>query len=104
MQKLLKIRLFNNWNDNIVQSGDGQMLIISQFTLYGKLKGNKLDFHLAMKAPEAKVVYESILGDLTKAMPGKIHSGIFGAMMEVNILNDGRKFVPRVRLTSSCHD
>lgn len=91
INKLLKIRLFNNWNDSVVQA-DGELLIISQFTLYGKLKGNKVDFHLAMKSVDAELMYDDIVGKLSSIMPGKVKTGTFGAMMEVAIVNDGRKW------------
>lgn len=78
------------WNDNIKQVG-GEILIISQFTLLSQLKGNKVDFHRAMKAAEAKLMYEDIVQGLNAALPDSVQSGIFGAMMQVEILNDGRK-------------
>ena len=104
MNKLLKIRLWNKvddqstlasdttlrWSDNIEQTR-GEILIVSQFTLLSQLKGNKVDFHRAMRGSAAKELYDSILARLELAMPGKIQSGTFGAMMQVEIINDGRK-------------
>lgn len=66
------------------------MLIISQFTLFSQLKGNKVDFHRAMKGPDAKVLFESVVSQLREAMPGRLETGVFGAMMQVEIVNDGR--------------
>lgn len=107
MKKLLNIRLWSRpgidteliekpisqrWNDNIVQCGGG-ILIISQFTLYGQLKGNKVDFHRAMKGEQAKVLYDNIVAFLRAEMLDreKVQTGVFGAMMEVTVVNDGRE-------------
>ncbi|ORY86418.1 putative D-tyrosyl-tRNA deacylase [Protomyces lactucae-debilis] len=88
INKLLKVRLFRHWNDNIEQAS-GSILLISQFTLYGKLKGNKLDFHLAMKSEPAEVLYESVLSGLRASLPERVQAGVFGGMMVVSIENDG---------------
>ena len=65
---------------------------MSQFTLYHVLKGNKLDFHQAMAGEDSKSFYEKFLSEMRKAHPGgahRIQDGRFGAMMDVNIVNDG---------------
>jgi D-tyrosyl-tRNA(Tyr) deacylase len=70
---------------------DGEMLIISQFTLYGDAqKGNRPGFIDAAKPDEAIPLYEKFI-DRVKEQIGesKIKTGIFGAMMVVKILNDG---------------
>lgn len=118
VRKLLSIRLWNKneggselsgtpslrWSDNIEQAR-GSILIISQFTLYSQLKGNKVDFHRAMKCTDAQVVYDSIVHRLTEAMPdGRIQTGVFGAMMQVEIVNDGRECYRRPWISSQCHD
>lgn len=49
-----------------------------------------MDFHLAMAGDEAKSMYEDLLAELKKSHnDGKIKDGAFGAMMQVNITNDG---------------
>lgn len=69
---------------------DFEILCISQFTLYYKLKGNKPDFHHAMGGDRAKEMYDSLLQTLGKDYKAeKIKDGIFGAMMNVQIFNDG---------------
>lgn len=88
------------WNDNIKQVG-GEILIVSQFTLLSQLKGNKVDFHRAMKAGEAKIIYEDIVRGLNTELPNRIQTGIFGAMMQVEIVNDGRKSMSRLINPSS---
>lgn len=67
-----------------------EILCISQFTLYYKLKGNKPDFHHAMGGERAKEMYDQLLVTLGKDhSPEKIKDGVFGAMMNVQIFNDG---------------
>lgn len=67
-----------------------EILSISQFTLYYKLKGNKPDFHHAMSGEKAKELYNKLLQKLgTDYDPSKIKDGAFGAMMEVSIQNSG---------------
>lgn len=69
-RKLLSIRLFDDdagkrWQKS-VKDLQLEMLCVSQFTLYNRLKGNKPDFHLAMSGPEAQDLYNSLLQQLQK--------------------------------------
>lgn len=67
----------------------GEILIVSQFTLHGRVhKGTKPDFSKSMKADKAKVIYEQFISKLQEKGI-LVQSGEFGAMMEVNIINDG---------------
>lgn len=67
-----------------------ELLCISQFTLYHRLKGNKPDFHLAMQGSDAENLYNFILSELGKKYEvDKIKDGKFGAYMQVHIQNDG---------------
>ena len=67
-----------------------ELLIVSQFTLYGVLKGNKPDFHNSKNAKEANILYEKMIEQLKKAYDeNKIQTGKFGALMEVDLCNDG---------------
>ena len=67
-----------------------EILCISQFTLYYHLKGNKPDFHAAMPGGQSQEFYNSFLDIMRKLYdPTKIKDGQFGAMMQVNIQNDG---------------
>ncbi|KAF8038565.1 hypothetical protein BT93_B1181 [Corymbia citriodora subsp. variegata] len=94
-RKVLNMRLFTNestgrgWDQNVMQKNYG-VLLVSQFTLYGFLKGNKPDFHVAMAPQKAKPFYESLVERFRKAYnPDAIKDGVFGAMMKVNLVNDG---------------
>jgi D-tyrosyl-tRNA(Tyr) deacylase len=70
---------------------DGEMLIISQFTLYGDAqKGNRPGFTDAAKPGEAVPLYEKFIARVKENLSeSKVKSGIFGAMMLVKIFNDG---------------
>jgi len=77
------------WDSNVVDN-DYDIMVVSQFTLYGILKGNKPDFHLALNPKEALVLYESFVNELKKMYkPEKIQTGRFGEYMAVDYVNDG---------------
>ncbi|KAL3820394.1 hypothetical protein ACJIZ3_006299 [Penstemon smallii] len=94
-RKVLNMRLFpneitgKNWDQNVMQK-NYEVLLVSQFTLYGVLKGNKPDFHVAMPPEAAKPFYASLVERFQKAYRSDaVKDGIFGAMMKVNLVNDG---------------
>ena len=94
-KKILSVRVFDDpvsgkrWNKS-VKDLELEVLCVSQFTLYHILKGNKVDFHFAMSGDSAKAMYEDLLKEMSTQYDGtKIKDGKFGAMMEVNIANDG---------------
>ncbi|KAF3451399.1 hypothetical protein FNV43_RR07494 [Rhamnella rubrinervis] len=94
-RKVLNMRLFPNentgrgWDQNVMQR-NYQVLLVSQFTLYGFLKGNKPDFHVAMPPQKAKPFYTSLVDRFKQSYnPDAIKDGVFGAMMKVNLVNDG---------------
>ncbi len=70
---------------------DGEVLIISQFTLYGDArKGNRPSFIEAARPEEAIPLYEKFIERVKQYLgASKVKTGIFGAMMEVKIINDG---------------
>lgn len=73
-----------------VKDMNHEILCISQFTLYHRLKGNKPDFHLAMSGDKAKDLYNEFLKKLgTQYDSEKIKDGKFGEYMQVHIQNDG---------------
>ncbi|BCD59334.1 MULTISPECIES: D-aminoacyl-tRNA deacylase [unclassified Nitratiruptor] len=91
VKKIVKLRLFPNSEgkmDKNILEVNGEVLVVSQFTLAGNAKkGNRPDFTAAMPPKEAKELYETFCKELAKHIPTK--TGIFGAMMEVGIINDG---------------
>lgn len=73
-----------------VQGVGGEILCVSQFTLFGRLSGNKPDYSKAMPPAQAKEMYEGFLTLLRSAHPGdKVQDGVFGAMMNVLSVNEG---------------
>lgn len=83
--------LSNLWKKNIKEV-NGEILSVSQFTLYAKTKkGTKPDFHRSQKSELANVLYESFLGYLKKEIGDekKVFNGKFGAMMSCSITNEG---------------
>lgn len=90
-KKIVNLRIFDDengvMNKSILDVG-GQILSISQFTLYGDAtKGNRPSYIKALNGKEAIKLYERFNMELNKYV--KILSGVFGADMEVSILNDG---------------
>lgn len=95
VRKILNLRIFDNpsngkrW-DKSAKELNLEILCISQFTLYHIIKGNKLDFHLAMAGEQSKDFYHQFLSEIrAQYKSDRIKDGQFGAMMEVNITNDG---------------
>ncbi|EPY52984.1 D-Tyr-tRNA deacylase [Schizosaccharomyces cryophilus OY26] len=93
--KVLKLRLFENaqdqpWKQTILEV-QGEILCVSQFTLHARVnKGAKPDFHRSMKGPEAVQLYESVLEGLKTSLGNdKVKNGVFGAMMNVQLTNNG---------------
>ena len=92
--KCCNLRIFEDENDKMnlsIKDISGEMLIISQFTLYGDTrKGNRPSFNQAAPPVLAENLYKKFI-DRVKNNIGedKVQSGIFGAMMEVEIINDG---------------
>ncbi|BAF69187.1 D-aminoacyl-tRNA deacylase [Nitratiruptor sp. SB155-2] len=91
IKKIVKLRLFPNESgkmDKNILEVKGSVLVVSQFTLAGNAKkGNRPDFTAAMPPKEAKELYDHFCQKLSLHLP--VQTGLFGAMMEVGIINDG---------------
>ncbi|NLY82764.1 MAG: D-tyrosyl-tRNA(Tyr) deacylase, partial [Clostridiales bacterium] len=71
------------------ESVGGELLLISQFTLYANCKkGNRPSFMAAGKPDDAKKLYEYIICECKKRCP-VVEKGVFGGDMKVHIVNDG---------------
>lgn len=92
VNKLLKLRIFEDENGKTnldLSSVNGELLIISQFTLYADCrKGNRPSYTNAGNPDLANELYEYIIAQCQKEFPNVQH-GIFGAYMKVSLLNDG---------------
>lgn len=91
--KISKLRIFSDENDKInlsVNDINGDILVVSQFTLYADCrKGNRPSFVNACEPSRANSLYEYFMAYLGTRINGKVEHGIFGADMKVSLLNDG---------------
>eukprot|EP00092_Neocalanus_flemingeri_P094878 GFUD01120688.1.p1 GENE.GFUD01120688.1~~GFUD01120688.1.p1 ORF type:complete len:154 (-),score=63.14 GFUD01120688.1:104-565(-) len=94
VRKLVSLRMWEDesgrrWAKSAKDLGL-EVLCVSQFTLYHVMKGNKPDFHLAMGGDQSKQFYLNFLEEIKKAYKeDKIKDGVFGANMQVELVNDG---------------
>lgn len=92
IHKMINLRIFSDENDKTnlnLSSVNGELLIISQFTLYADCKhGNRPSFINAGKPDQAEELYEYIIAKCKEFVP-KVEHGVFGAAMKVSIANDG---------------
>jgi D-tyrosyl-tRNA(Tyr) deacylase len=74
-----------------LEDAGGSLLVVSQFTLYGDVqRGHRPSFTAAAPPPEAEPLYESFLQRAREALGAdRVRSGVFGAMMQVRMVNDG---------------
>jgi len=93
--KVLKLRLWDDaaggrWKRSVQDIG-GEVLCVSQFTLLASTKkGSKPDFHGALGGDQAKDLYQLFYAKVQQRYsPEKVKDGIFQAMMEVALVNDG---------------
>jgi len=90
--KLIKLRIFSDENNKInlsLKDINGELLIVSQFTLYADChKGNRPNFTQAGKPDDAERLYNFFV-EYCKKSVSTVQTGIFGADMKVNLLNDG---------------
>ncbi len=91
-KKIVDLRIFPDdkkpMNQSVVDIG-GELLIVSQFTLYaGCKKGRRPDFMQAAKPDVAEDIYEEVI-DILLRTGLRLETGVFGAHMEVSLVNDG---------------
>lgn len=91
--KIVNIRLFNDADGVMnlsVKDIDGDVLLVSQFTLHASTKkGNRPSYIKASKAEFAIPMYEKMIRQLTIDLGKPVQTGVFGADMKVSLLNDG---------------
>ena len=93
IQKLIHLRIFGDEEGKMnlsVSDISGDLLIVSQFTLFADTKkGNRPSFIRSARPEQARPLYEYFLSQLKKEFSGKIENGVFGANMQVELINDG---------------
>lgn len=92
VEKIMGLRIFEDENEKMnlsIMDVKGELLIVSQFTLYGDVrKGKRPNFTSSAPPDVAKKMYRDFI-DKCKNYDIKVEEGIFGANMKVNIINDG---------------
>ena len=92
LKKLLGLRIFEDENGKTnlsLKDVDGELLLVSQFTLYANCKkGNRPSFIEAGEPAKAEALYEYMISEARKSVPVVQH-GSFGADMKVSLINDG---------------
>ncbi|HUH11958.1 MAG TPA: D-aminoacyl-tRNA deacylase [Longimicrobiales bacterium] len=91
--KIVSLRLFTDDEERMNVGFDeagGELLVVSQFTLYGDVRKGRRPSFVDSAPPEiASPLYERFVALLEARAPGRVATGRFGAMMEVELVNDG---------------
>lgn len=88
VKKIVNMRIFEEKFSKSILDINGEILLIPNFTIPAIIKkGTRPNFQNSMPPKEAKIMYNKMLEELNSLIPTK--SGIFGANMQVNIINDG---------------
>ncbi len=91
--KISQLRIFNDENEVMnksVQDVNGDIIVVSQFTLHASTKkGNRPSYLKASKPNVAIPLYEAFVASIEKAIKKKVQTGQFGADMKVYLINDG---------------
>lgn len=91
--KISQLRIFNDENEVMnksVQDVNGDIIVVSQFTLHASTKkGNRPSYLKASKPNVAIPLYEAFVASIQKSIGKKVQTGQFGADMKVNLINDG---------------
>jgi D-aminoacyl-tRNA deacylase len=93
VDKVIGLRLFSDeagrFNLDLGEVGGG-LLVVSQFTLYGDARKGRRPSFIGAAPPETAIpLYERFVQLLRERAPGPVETGEFGAMMEVDLVNDG---------------
>lgn len=91
--KIVQLRIFNDSNEimnlSVLDTG-GDILAVSQFTLHAKTrKGNRPSYIRAAPPEKAVPIYKNFVARLNQLMGKEVSTGEFGAMMQIELINDG---------------
>lgn len=93
VKKISQLRVFDDENgvmNRSVTDVDGQVLVVSQFTLYASTKKGNRPSYINAAPPEVAVpLYEAFVESMSTAIGKHVPTGVFGADMKVSLLNDG---------------
>ena len=91
--KITRLRIFNDENDVMnlsVKDVDGEVIVVSQFTLHASIKkGNRPSYIYAAGPDVAIPLYEQFIKSIENQLEKQVGSGEFGAMMDVELVNSG---------------
>ena len=91
--KIAGLRVFSDEEGKMnveLQAINGELLLVSQFTLYAATrKGNRPSFLESARPEQAIPLYELMISTLSEKLGKKIQTGVFGADMQINLTNDG---------------
>ena len=91
--KIVNLRIFNDANQVMnlsVKEIDGEIIVVSQFTLHAAIKkGNRPSYIKASKPEIAIPLYEKFVQQMENEIGKKVQTGVFGADMKVSLINDG---------------
>jgi D-tyrosyl-tRNA(Tyr) deacylase len=92
-KKIMDLRIFADDDGKMnrsIQDVHGEILLVSQFTLFASTKkGNRPSFIRSAKPEIAIPLYEEFINLLNSLMPNRIKTGVFGADMQISLINDG---------------
>jgi D-tyrosyl-tRNA(Tyr) deacylase len=93
VEKICKLRIFENetkkFDKDIIEVG-GEVLAVSQFTLFADTsRGRRPEFFQALEPAEASRLFDLFVSELRATAISKVETGVFGALMQVSLINDG---------------
>ena len=93
VKKIIKMRIFDDFENRLnfsLLDVNGEILLISQFTLHASVKkGNRPSYIKAADSKKAKLMYDQTISEFETVLKRKISTGEFGANMEVSLVNNG---------------
>tara|TARA_B100001750_G_scaffold103755_1_gene82059 strand:+ start:91 stop:531 length:441 start_codon:yes stop_codon:yes gene_type:complete len=91
--KVLGLRIFPDEKgkmDHALNEVEGELLVVSQFTLYGDVRKGRRPSFIDAAPPEIAIpLYEKFVALLNERVPGRVRTGEFGAVMDVQLVNQG---------------